>query len=557
MKLRPSLKLRRVRRNFAKSNRRTVVAVAKSVSGSAWALVLLAAFLAACAPKAPAVVAPTGPTPSERLSAAHARLMAGCLDCLLDAYRDFLTLRDDPTVGGAATEAAIRSGMLISVREQELGLLDSGHLRSAHQMLDAAPLLAPELAPLAEMADVIVAGPAGPMRSVTLESQTLSMVRLSQSQKPWTELLRERMPGDRVAAYFWLSFACGVYGSQVAGSADRAAALGDAASVPLVAFKDTAACARGRVDVLQRLLGEEPRFGEVHFYLGLAALAGQPRPGAPGGTPDLEVADKEFRAAYEWRAHWPSVTIAIANTAMTAEDFDRALDFYGKTLLLVPGHADALLGRIRTLTYLTRHTDAIAATDELLATGRNPGDARYWRALNEEQLDEHDLAWEDVELAERLMVNPDVPKLAGIIAINRRQLDVARQRLEVSLKRRADCDTGHYLQIVLSEQREWDPAARVAGDSARCFDKEEAALRDEIARFQAANLAPERRDRQIAKREQQIAANARMRANCWFNAAAASFNLGRREDARGFAEQIADDQQFGVRARELLGRIPH
>lgn len=531
--------------------------VGSGFSRTACALLALASLLGACAPKAPAVIATAGPSPTARLEAANSQMLAGCLDCLLDAYRDFLTLRDDPIVGGTATAAAIRSGMLISVREQELGFLDSGHLRSAHQMLDAAPLLAPELAPIAEMADVIVAGPAGPMSIVTLESQTLSMVRLSQSQKPWTEFLRERIPGDRVGAYFWLSFACGVYGSQVAGSADRAAIVGESASAPLVAFKDTVACARGRVDVLQRLLDQEPRFGEVHFYLGLAALAGQPRPGAPGGTPDLEAADKAFRAAYEWRAHWPSVTIAIANTAMTAEDFDRALDFYGKTLLLVPGHADALLGRIRTLTYLTRHTDAIAATDELLATGRNPGDARYWRALNEEQLDEHDLAWEDVELAERLMVNPDVPKLAGIIAINRRQLDVARQRLEVSLKRRADCDTGHYLQIVLSEQREWDLSAQVAGDSARCFDKEEAALRGEIARFQtAANLTPERRDRQIAKREQQIAANARMRANCWFNAAAASFNLGRRDDARGFAEQIADDGQFGVRARELLGRIP-
>jgi hypothetical protein len=69
-------------------------------------------------------------------------------------------------------------------------------------------------------------------------------------------------------------------------------------------------------------------------------------------------------------------------------------------------------------------------------------------------------------------------------------------------------------------------------------------------------MTVERRDRQIVKREQQIAANARMRANAWFNAAAASFNLGRKEEARGFAEKVVDDLQFGSRAQELLGRLP-
>lgn len=530
--------------------------VAAPGHGRTVCVLLLATAFAACAPKTPAVVVPAGPTPAERLEAANAQLLAGCLECLLDAYRGFLALREDPTVGGAATSSAIRSAMLVSMREHELGLLDSGHLRSAHQMLDAAPLLAAELGPLAEMADVIVAGPSGPARAVTLESQTLAMVRLSQNQKQWTDFLRERMPGDRVAAYFWLSFACGVYAATVDGSRDRGPILGEAAGVPIVAFKDVAACARGRVDVLQRLLEAEPRFGETHYYLGGAALAGQTRPGAPAGAPDVETAEKEFLLAYQWRAHWPSVTLAIANTAMTAEDFERALDFYDKTLILVTGHADALLGKIRSQTYLKRYRDAIATADELLSTGRNPGDARYWRALNEEQLDDHDLAWEDVELAERLMVNADVPKLAGIIAINRRELPVARQRLETSLKRRPDCDTGYYLQIVLSEQREWDNAARVAADAARCFDREEATLLEEIERFRSAtNLTPERRDRSIARREQQIAANARMRANALFNAAAASFNLGRKDEARSFAERVADDQQLGARARELLGRL--
>jgi tetratricopeptide (TPR) repeat protein len=526
-------------------------------AGTALNALLLAVALSACAPKAPAVVVPAGPTPGERLGAAGELMLAGCLDCLIEAYGEFLALRDDPELGTAATSGAIRSALLVSIREHELGLLDSGHLRSAHQMLAASALHAADLSPLAEIADAIVAGPSGPLRTATLESQTLSLVRLSRNLNEWAAQMRGRMPADRVASYLWLSLACGIYGSQVSQSADRAPVVGYAPTTTLVAFKEATACTRGRADVLQQILDAVPRFGELHYYLGLAALAGQPRPGAPGGTPDLELADREFRAAYEWRAHWPAVTLSIANTALTAEDFDRAFEFYGQTLSLVPGHADALLGRIRALTYLTRHREAIGAADELLATGGSLGEGRYWRALNEEQLNDHDRAWEDVELAERLVVNADVPKLAGIIAINRRDLVAARHRLEVAINRRPDCDTGYYLQIVLSETREWNEAARVAGDTGRCFDREEEELRGEIERFRAASdMPPERRARQIARRERQITANGRMRANAWFNAAAASFNVGRRDEARAFAEKVADDEQFGDRARQLIERLP-
>ena len=46
-----------------------------------------------------------------------------------------------------------------------------------------------------------------------------------------------------------------------------------------------------------------------------------------------------------------------------------------------------------------------------------------------------------------------------------------------------------------------------------------------------------------------------MRATVWFNAAAANFNLARTDEARRFAEKVADDEQFGERARTLLQRI--
>jgi tetratricopeptide (TPR) repeat protein len=488
------------------------------------------------------------------LEAAHALVAAGCLDCLTEAYERYEKLRPDAIVGDAARAALVRTAVLIALREHELGMIPTERLAAGRRLLTLLPA-SQELADLLEVADAIISGPSGPMRTVTLEAQTLALVNLSRNQNRWADSLRARMPDDRVATYLWLSLACGIYGSQVPDSNDRTPAVGAALSVPLVGFKDAIGCARNRAEALNAIREAEPRFLETHFFLGMAALSGQSRVGAPG-LPDLEAADAEFRLAYQWRQDWPSLTLMIANLALTFEDFLRAFEFFEKTLTLLPHHPEALLGKIRALTYLQRHAEAIVVADDMLATGINQGDARYWRALNQEQLDQHDQAWDDVELADKLLINADVPKLAGIIAINRRQLDAAKQKLELSLKRRSnDCEVRYYLQIVRSEQRDWTRAAADAAACATCFDKEEVTLHDEIERFRLSKLPPERRDRQIARREQQLAANTRMRANAWFNAAAANFNLGRKDEARVFAEKLIEDMQFAGRAKELLLRL--
>lgn len=241
---------------------------------------------------------------------------------------------------------------------------------------------------------------------------------------------------------------------------------------------------------------------------------------------------------------------------MSAEDFPRAFEFYSRTLGLASDDPDALAGTIRALTYSNRHVEAIAAADRLIATGRNPGEAHYWRALNLARLKQDEQAWIDIEQASSALANADVPKLAGILAINRRDFQVARERLELAMvRRRGDCETSYYLQTVLSEQRDWEAAARVAAESGTCFEAEEATIQQELAIVRASQMAPERRARLIARREQQLAAGARMRATAWFNAAAANFNLSRSDEARRFAEKVADDAVFGERARTLLERL--
>ena len=80
-------------------------------------------------------------------------------------------------------------------------------------------------------------------------------------------------------------------------------------------------------------------------------------------------------------------------------------------------------------------------------------------------------------------------------------------------------------------------------------------IQQELATVRASLMAPDRRARLVARREQQLASDARMRAATWFNAAAANFNMSRPEEARRFAEKVADDSFYGERARSLLDRL--
>ena len=77
---------------------------------------------------------------------------------------------------------------------------------------------------------------------------------------------------------------------------------------------------------------------------------------------------------------------------------------------------------------------------------------------------------------------------------------------------------------------------------------------EEIASIQASSEPPARKAAKIARREQYIAKARRQIATSWFNIAVAYYNLSRRSEARQFAEKVADDEQFGERARELMAR---
>jgi hypothetical protein len=88
-----------------------------------------------------------------------------------------------------------------------------------------------------------------------------------------------------------------------------------------------------------------------------------------------------------------------------------------------------------------------------------------------------------------------------------------------------------------------------------CLENAGRALRADIESIRRSDTAPARQARLIASRDRQIATGRRMIAQATFNTAVAYFNLSRDAEARPFAQRVADDEQFGERAREMLARL--
>src|SRR6478672_6005832 len=108
--------------------------------------VLAACLLTACSRPVPAPVAqPARPPARPSLESADALIRAGCLDCLTAAFGQYQGLVDDAVLGADARRGAITAGVLIAMRERELGIEESGALGRARTLAEETLDVPPDL----------------------------------------------------------------------------------------------------------------------------------------------------------------------------------------------------------------------------------------------------------------------------------------------------------------------------------------------------------------------------------------------------------------------------
>jgi len=144
---------------------------------------------------------------------------------------------------------------------------------------------------------------------------------------------------------------------------------------------------------------------------------------------------------------------------------------------------EAQLGRARALSYLRRHTEAIAALDELLADlQNNPGEKYYWRAWNRLRLGATQAAYEDAVAALKAMRNNEVYRLAGIASFGLNRLPEARGYFDDALKiNGGDCDSQRFLGQIDASERAWKPAFSRFSSAAACYDQALVRMRKDLA----------------------------------------------------------------------------
>ena len=170
-------------------------------------------------------------------------------------------------------------------------------------------------------------------------------------------------------------------------------------------------------EALDALLAAEPRLVELHYFKATAAVVA----GALLTTErELRVFDERFPACARPRR------CSGAEVLLALEEFDAAAAAFDVVLAADPDQPEALLHRMRAVSQLGDAARGEAAADRLVTLGTwYQGEAYYWRAWNRRALRRLGQAASDVETAKRVLFNAAVPKLAGFIAFDREQLDLA------------------------------------------------------------------------------------------------------------------------------------
>jgi tetratricopeptide (TPR) repeat protein len=497
---------------------------------------LLLPLIVACAVIWPSACAHAPATSREsafrqRSSAADALVARGCYRCLQEAtgiYRQLLTERYRTAL---IAQKAHDSFMMLALRERELGVPDSGAALEAHQVGRVATPASHDLC------ESLLSALASP----STEGRILPDGR-DDPRNDYNGLARRLQaawPSSILPAYGYIALDC---------SLTLPADLRPRTEDLFAAYPDSLAltyrhllCQTPLPEAAAReLLRSEPRFSELHLALAQHALSER----------RIVSAHADLTRAFEAIPESRAIGLTLAGVALGLVNFDEALRLYDHVLAAGPSR-EALLGRVKALTYMNRPGEAIATLDALLGDSEwSPGEKYYWRGLNNLRRSDADAAYKDAKIALQSWPGPPVYRLAGIAAFVLGRLQDARHHLASSVEMdRDDCEALLHLGYVDAAEQIWTAALDRFTSAATCFGK---------SAVEASAGAPElRTDPSIgggltAGVRTAVAEARALEAAAHFNGALAAKMLGNRALALDFARRALSDPKYGGLAKDFI-----
>lgn len=505
--------------------------------------------LAGCSARRPS------PALVAELDRAQTLLEAGCYRCLEEALDTYVRASAAPRAPAPLKVNAFRTAILLLARSRELGLPEARPLERARALAAALPpprANAPGL--LALPAEAYFAAfdlMTGEVTSYSPdEREARSRDRSALLPRDGTPAaartaLTPAIDTDIVADYLALAVDCDDARARRELKADAALARHD---VPLMRFR-LAACGLAPAQ-FTALPAADARWKETEFFLGRIQMTRYP-------SPDISAAAEHFQAAHEAFPEATAFTLALGNARNSLAEYDPALQLFDEVLQAYPTHRDALLGRVMSLSYLSRFNDAIASATRMIELGTyHMGDAYYWRAWNRYNLRLLDAAWSDVEDATKLMVNTAVYTLAGYIAYARRELDTAIDRFAHAYKLdKTNCEAASAEGLVHVDKEAWTLAAPRFAAAIGCFADAAAQGRKDLSATEAADLSPSVKARRIETVQKRIETAEHRRAQSAFNAASAYARAGQKAEAVATVDIAAEHPLLREKAVALKAAI--
>jgi tetratricopeptide (TPR) repeat protein len=317
-------------------------------------------------------------------------------------------------------------------------------------------------------------------------------------------------------------------------------------------------CGVDRRPHLEAVVAADPRFVEAWFFIGRYEMALGVSPVGGGGASRgwLTRALPPLVAAHEGLREAPIVTIALAGLMRSRTELARALALYDEALALRPTQGDALLGRLVTLSYLTRRDEAIAAATRLIELGRwHLGPAYYWRSWNHYHAGRLAAAAADIASARSLAVSDDVLTLSGMIAYDQKRPADARADLTGALEmNEGQCYARWYLGLLNVDEQAWTAAADTFALAGACFQDAAESTRAEIDQLPE-DLPADTRAAQVASINDTVATSLLQAGRSFFNAAQASMRIDDRAAALAYARSATRYADMKERADALIGAL--
>lgn len=472
---------------------------------------------------------------------------AGSYSCLKDAYDIYEELLAAPFEREATAEKLLKTALLLSLRVKELGIFDNTFLRKAEELISTYPHLS-KFESYIKFSATIPYTIKGVVLGFQTDEPNLGDYYdwIKNKAQPLNDAFKANAETTEFHAYLYMSFFEN-FSYQIDDEYNFHRLENLFPDSPMIKYKVALLYDQDK-NKLEDALEAEPRFTEVHLFLGKKAFEGK----------KLLTAEKHFRKAYKILPDSLFVLIFLAGVHFALEENEESVGFYEDALRLAPEFREALLGKAVCLGYMGKHEYAILVLNELIEMGRYyMGESYFWLAWNQNEMELIKEAQKNVKKTENYLVgHVEVLALQGKIAFKLGKLEESEDYLNQALiLQRNHCEAEYHLAKIHALREDWENTGIHYEKAAYCYKNQEAGLAARIKEIGESPMSLERKAKLILRKKAQLRKTALTKATCFYNGAAGYFNCGKINKALVFAAYAAQDKAFALKAEDLIQKI--